>query len=59
MVDRKYKPPILYPVVSDCYWIMLRALTKGHHKLKFQAQYYRLNGAFGNMAQDIEYELLV
>lgn len=36
---------------------MLKPLAKGKHKLTFSAQYNRLNGAFGEMAQDIEYEI--
>lgn len=48
-----------FPSASDGYWIMLKPLAKGKHTLKFQAKYNRENGAFGKMAQDIEYELEV
>jgi len=57
MVDRKYNPPILYPAASDGYWIMMRPLSKGHHKITFSAQYFREGIAYGKMAQDISYEL--
>lgn len=48
-----------FPSATDGFWVMLKPLTKGKHTLKFQAKYNRENGAFGKMAQDIEYELIV
>lgn len=48
-----------YPSATDGYWVMLKPLSKGKHVLKFQARYNRENGAFGKMAQDIEYELII
>lgn len=50
-------PPKLYP--ADGYWVMLKPLSKGVHHLKFQAKYDRENGAYSQMAQDIEYELTI
>jgi len=58
-VPSEYNPPKIYPAASDGYWLMLKPLTKGTHILKFQAGYGRDNGAFGRMAQDIEYKLIV
>jgi len=48
-----------YPSATDGFWIMLKPLSKGAHSLKFQAKYNREDGAFGRMAQDIEYQLIV
>jgi hypothetical protein len=48
-----------YPSATDGFWVMLKPLKKGVHTLKFQAKYNRENEAFGKMAQDIEYELIV
>jgi len=48
-----------YPSATDGFWVMLSPLPEGKHVLKFQAKYNRENGAFGKMAQDIEYELIV
>lgn len=58
-VPREYNPPKIYPSATDGYWVMLKPLSKGTHKLKFQAVYDRENEAYGKMAQDIEYELVV
>ena len=52
-------PPKVFPAATDGYWLMLKPLAKGHHQLKFSAQYNRANGAFGKMVQDIEYEIEV
>ena len=47
-----------FPSATDGYWVMLKPLPKGKHTLKFKAGYNReKDGAFGKMAQDIEYEL--
>jgi hypothetical protein len=59
LIPDKLNPPKVYPAATDGYWLMLKPLAKGKHKLKFSAQYNRVNGAFGQMAQDIEYEIEV
>ena len=59
LIPKEYNPPKLYPAATDGYWVMLKPLDKGEHTLKFQAQYNRENGAYGKMAQDIEYQLTV
>lgn len=59
LIDEKYDAPKWYPAATDGYWLMLKPLSPGVHKLKFQAQYFRENGAFGRMAQDIEYTLII
>jgi len=59
LIPKKFNAPKVFPSATDGYWLMLKPLTKGQHKLKFSAQYNRANGAFGQMAQDIEYEIKV
>ena len=58
-VSQDHNPPKIYPAATDGYWLMLKPLESGTHTLKFQAGYDREGGAFGRMAQDIEYELIV
>jgi hypothetical protein len=58
-VPRELNPPKAYPAASDGYWVMLKPLSKGRHVLKFQAKYDREDGAYGQMLQNIEYELVV
>jgi len=57
LIPDELNAPKVYPAATDGYWLMLKPLSKGKHKLKFSAQYNRVNGAFGQMAQDIEYEI--
>ena len=59
MLPDEYNAPYVYPSATDGYWIMLKPLSRGRHSLKFSARYGRENGAFGKMAQDIEYTLIV
>lgn len=59
LIPKKLNAPKIFPSATDGYWLMLKPLTKGKHTLKFSAQYNRVNGTFGQMAQDIEYELEV
>lgn len=59
LIPEKYNAPKVYPTATDGYWIMLKPLAAGTHKLKFYAQYNRSGGAYGEMAQDIEYEIVV
>jgi hypothetical protein len=59
MIPKEYNAPKVYPSATDGYWIMLKPLTKGEHELTFKAQYNRIDGSFGEMAQDIKYKLIV
>lgn len=59
LIDKKYNAPKWYPAATDGYWLMLKPLAPGKYTLKFQAQYFRENGALGRMGQDIEYSLTV
>jgi len=59
LIPKELNAPKVFPAATDGYWLMLKPLDKGKHKLRFSAQYNRINGAFGKMAQDIEYEIEV
>jgi hypothetical protein len=48
-----------YPAATDGYWLMLRPLPAGEYLLKFRAKYDQPDEPFGNMAQDIEYRILI
>lgn len=51
------RPYDAYPAATDGYWLLLAPLPKGRHTLKFGGRYNRESGAYGRMAQDIEYVL--
>jgi hypothetical protein len=44
---------------TDGYWIMLRPLPPGPHRLEFRAFYTNPDEAFGDMVQNIAYDLMV
>lgn len=54
-----YKPYKAYPSASDGYWIMLKPLPPGKHTIKFGGQYNKTSSAYGDMLQDIEYEITI
>ena len=47
----------VYPSATDGYWMMLKPLKEGTHKIKFRAEYNDPGHAFGRMVQDIEYDI--
>lgn len=51
--------PVISPTATDGYWIMLRPLPPGRHKLEFRALYTNPDQAFGGMVQNISYDLLI
>ena len=59
LVPRELEPSKVYPAATDGYWVMLKPLPKGTHKLTFKAQYNRDKGRYSKMSQDIEYELII
>ncbi len=59
LIKRNQQHSTKLPAATDGYWLMLKPLPKGHHKLSFYAQYNRYDSAYGQMAQDIEYEIEV
>ena len=44
---------------TDGYWIMLRPLPPGPHRLEFRAFYTNPDEALGDMVQNISYDLLI
>jgi hypothetical protein len=48
-----------YPAATDGYWVMLRPLQVGRHKISFNAEYNRPGGSFGRTVQDINYDITV
>jgi hypothetical protein len=49
-----------YPTAADGYFIALKPLKAGRHRLKYGAQYNNdSDPALGHLAQDIEYTLIV
>jgi len=59
MIPEEYGAPRVFPAATDGFWLMLKPLEKGEHSLKFNAQYNRDKGAYSQMAQDIEYKIVV
>jgi hypothetical protein len=53
------RPYDAYPAASDGYWLMVKPLPPGVHRLKFGGRYNRNSPEYGRMVQDIEYELVV
>lgn len=51
--------PDVSPSATDGYWIMLRPLPVGTHKLDFQAFYTNPEVDFGGMVQNISYDLKI
>lgn len=56
-VSKQVKAPPGYPAASDGYWIMLKPLPAGKHTIHFHAQYDRPGSPFGNLTQDVSYEI--
>ena len=57
LIPKEYKAPTVYPSASDGYWIMVKPLAVGPHKITFHGEYGRDGGSYGHSIQDIEYEL--
>jgi hypothetical protein len=49
----------VFPSATDGYWVMLKPMKVGRHKISFSAKYNRPGGSFGKMAQDINYDITV
>jgi hypothetical protein len=47
------------PSATDGFWVALKPLSKGKHLIKFGGSYGTPGAAYGQMIQDIEYQLLV
>lgn len=48
-----------FPTAADGYWVLLKPLARGRHKLKFGGSYEWPTGVYPDAKQDIEYELRV
>lgn len=48
-----------YPSATDGYWVMLKPLPRGRHKLKFGGRFNTPGVVYGEATQHIEYELHV
>lgn len=59
LVPEKYKAPSFYPSAADGYWVMLKPLPPGKHRIEFRAEYGNAGTRFGRMVQNIEYTLNV
>jgi hypothetical protein len=49
----------MYPSATDGYWVMLKPLPLGTHKIKFRAEYHNPGTSYGKMVQDIEYQVTI
>jgi hypothetical protein len=58
-VPKEYAAPSGSPSTPDGYWIMLRSLPPGTHTLGFIAFYTNPTSKYGDMVQNISYELSV
>jgi hypothetical protein len=58
-VPKEFDAPSVDPSATDGYWIMLKPLPPGHHKLEFRAFYSRPGASYGDMVQNISYDLTV
>ena len=58
-VDGGGDRPKVYPSATDGYWVMLKPLPPGEHKISFRAKYNDPRRAFGTMIQDIQYFIRV
>lgn len=58
-VPRDLNPPSFAPAATDGFWVMLRPLPPGAHVLEFRAFYTNEGSSFGDMVQNISYQLTV
>lgn len=58
-VDPARQPYNAYPSASDGFWMALQPLSQGRHNIKFGGRYNQRSSSYGNMVQDIEYEIIV
>lgn len=53
------KPASYFPAASDGYWLMLKPLAPGLHRISVNARYNNPGGELGDLEQVFEYRLLV
>lgn len=57
LIPRKRQPPTIFPAASDGYWIMLKPLPKGKHKLSFLVKQISAKHKNSRVIHDIEYTI--
>lgn len=58
-VPAEFDAPSVEPSATDGFWILLEPLPPGKHELSFQAFYTTQESSFGDMVQNISYELTI
>jgi len=58
-VPEEFNAPSVAPSATDGYWIMMKPLPPGTHKLEFRAFYTNQGTSYGDMVQNISYELTI
>ena len=58
-VPERFGAPVVAPSATDGFWIMLKPLPPGPHRLEFQAFYTNNGSSYGDMVQNISYDLTV
>lgn len=53
------KPTSYFPAASDGYWLMLKPLAPGMHRISVSARYHNPGRELGDLEQIFEYRLLV
>lgn len=55
LIPEQQHAPRVYPADADGYWVMLKPLATGRHKITFFAEYGSHKLRTSNMVQDIDY----
>jgi len=58
-VSKQVTAPPGYPAATDGYWVMVKPLPAGKHVIRFGAQYARPGSSWGDLTQDVTYEIEV
>ena len=58
-LPQQMRPQVGYHSATDGYWIMLKPLPAGQYHLEFKAFYTNDGDAFGDMVQNISYDLTI
>lgn len=58
-IPKEYEAPLAAPSATDGYWVMLKPLPPGRYNLEFRAFYTKTDSEYGDMVQNISYDLTV
>jgi len=58
-IPEEYNAPSAAPSATDGFWIMLKPLPSGTHRLEFRAFYTEQGSSIDNMVQNISYDLTI